>query len=70
MERFHTCDINDYTCDSMTLWLHGPGFPAFETVLVSAPWRKVSMMKEVSWDDWEELATNIKRHGNSMAATG
>jgi hypothetical protein len=28
------------------------------------------MMKEVSWDDWEELATNIKRHGNSMAATG
>jgi len=21
----------------------------------------VSMMKEVSWDDWEELATNIKQ---------
>ena len=67
MERFHTCDINDYTCDiNDSMVFYGPGFPAFETVLVSAR-RKVSMMKEVSWDDWEELATNIKRHGNAMA---
>ena len=24
------------------------------------------MMKEVSWDGWEELATNIKYHVGSM----